>query len=115
MFIDKAARLIIKLLFGFVSADVCQTQPKHQQILRQQCCLHICIGWICIKSMRNSSPADWLYRNGKSQSWLLVNKGSNRSEVTTERQLFGVDDDDGIIVVTTGICKMVKTMTRIIA
>ena len=33
--LDKPARLIIRLLFGFV----CQAQQKWKQILRRQCCL----------------------------------------------------------------------------
>ena len=39
--VDKPARLIIRLLFGFVSDSVfsiCQTQPKSLQILIRQCC-----------------------------------------------------------------------------
>ena len=32
---DKPARVIIRLLFGFASNSICQTQQKHQQIVKQ--------------------------------------------------------------------------------
>ena len=37
--VDKTARLIIRMIFGFASDGICQTQPKWLQILRRQCCL----------------------------------------------------------------------------
>ena len=41
--LDKPARLIIRLLFGFGSDSVCQAQQKLKQILRRQCCLLISV------------------------------------------------------------------------
>ena len=32
--IDKPIRLIIRLLFGFASDSICQTQQNHQQMVR---------------------------------------------------------------------------------
>ena len=34
--VDKTARLIIRMIFGFASDGICQTQPKWLQILRRQ-------------------------------------------------------------------------------
>ena len=35
----QEAHLIIRMIFGFASDGICQTQPKWLQILRRQCCL----------------------------------------------------------------------------